>query len=720
MQSLFTTYPAVYWKQGWALTSGLEDKNPLITTSHLGALSAPDSSWTLSLLPASIPSHVRLFSNCLSIHARKQRSGKYLAVILTEPGVLTGESKNLSLPTLSSELEISEESGLFQLNNGAQSALLLHKGDRFALVWGDMPKELARVKAEEVLDENFEELIQEETEARQRTARLFSINLRHNPPVALAAESLRNRLRSRTATLHGLWSVSDGFEHETFSLNELYPLLRAWVLVDPDTAVLLMETALKLQNNTGGFPAWINEQGIVSRAAPWPMMIQCFELVWQENRDPALLKKMLPALRKYMQWALRHFDPHRDQIHTWQSEQEVFIPNDFERNKATPDLTVMLINEIEALLRLCEDVTTATAATDPLTEELDQLVYTLTTTFWNPETKSFSNIWKEGHILHEPSIGSFLPLLWNQLPKQYKSPLLDQFEETHGCFPGREDDSTRKRNEVDDTNHLPAIHQFMAFDALRCADTSRSLLMMFVHRAREGFLNWFERESIGAARELNHNNTVHHQAYSLGPVMASLVLTTQHEFEHEVSNQSSFIKRVQHWAQRHQVHKSDIRITVTVCIALLAIHLAYHAPKDKNAETRMAEAAINYSQGRLSESLQICRQHPEHPLSSFILANMMMLTGNTEQAEELYHKALLKESGSPSALLGYALSLQTNGKFDQAIRRYNDFIDIHEHFVDHALIQTAYKFLHLAEEKFTHPPKWKHLYKHTLMNDLGL
>ena len=101
-----------------------------------------------------------------------------------------------------------------------------------------------------------------------------------------------------------------------------------------------------------------------------------------------------------------------------------------------------------------------------------------------------------------------------------------------------------------------------------------------------------------------------------------------------------------------------------------------------------------------------------------------MLTGNPLQAEELYHLALRQETGSPSALFGYALALQMNEKYEDAIRRYNDFIDIYEGQLSDPnredLVDLAYEFLRLAEEDFSKPPRWKRVYTHAIMNDLGL
>jgi len=475
-------------------------------------------------------------------------------------------------------------------------------------------------------------------------------------------------------------------------------------------------------------------------------MVQTFERAWKHSEhDLSILKQTLPALRKYIQWALRRFDPQRDNIPAWQNEQEIFIPDSFERKKATPDLTVMLLGEIEALLRLCEESDHSQTAIESLTEQRDRLAHTLTHIFWNPEKKSFSNVWQNGHFIDEPSFGSFLPLLWENLPIDYQRPLLETFEETHG-FPGHADPATWKKDQIDDTAHLPAIHQFMAFEALRLADTQRALLLLFVRRAREGSAAWFERESIEAARMAGNRDqesevraqesgirdqrsaigdqNIPNPPYALGPTTAALILTTQHEFQRETQKNAPVINQLLRIVHRLRFTRTDARILIVFGLIMTMAHLFYIAPRIHDADARMAEAIVSYKQGQFTDTIALCRRYPDPAVSQFLQANLLMLTENFPQAEELYHQALRKETGSPSALFGYALALQFNGKYKNAVRRYNDFIDIYETELSlpdrEDLVDLAYEFLRLAEEKFNKPPRWKRVYAQPIMNDLGL
>ncbi|MCC7300473.1 MAG: hypothetical protein IT583_05290 [Verrucomicrobia bacterium] len=707
MQNVFIDYPEVPWKEGWRLFSGPEDTAPLATGSVSGALTALGAAWTLQLIAPEAPCKTRLFSNGFSINARKNPEQCRIDALMSESGVLYGRVIGLPMPQLTAEADIREENGLVWANR----TLLLLNGNRFVLVCNAATQEQALAKAESVLKENFETLVQSETARRELIGNLFSINPRHNAPVALAAESLSARLRESTGALHGLWSIAEGFSGNIFSLNELYPLVRAWNLIDPSVALKLAQTALSLQQTSGGFPSWANADGLVSPVAPWPFIAQAFELAWQNGRDPALLKKHLPALRKYVQWALRHFDPHHDRIPAWQSEQEIFVPQHFERGKATPELTVLLIAEIEAVLRLCEASEHAEPVAASLSEERDQLVRTLNTIFWNPAAKAFSNVWKVGHYIHEPTFGSFMPLFWRGIDPEKQTVLLERFEETHG-FPGHTESNTWKQEVIDDTAHLPAIHQFMALEALR--NTGGDLLMLFVRRAREGFAVWFERESIEAARGDHANNL---PAYALGPVTAALVLTAQAEFERETARTPSAARQFLRWVHRWRISKTDLRIALTVLLAILIVHLAYTIPHNRDAKTRVAEAAMAYQHGHYAEALRICRRYPNNALAQFLQANLLMRADRPVQAEELYRKALIQETESPSALFGLALALQLNGDFSQAEKRYTDFLDIHEARYPEAA-QLADEFLRLSREKFRRPPDWKRVYGLPMMNDL--
>jgi len=714
MQNIFTDYPYVPWKQNWRFFAGPEDRAPFITGKDSGSITVPEGNWTLQLADPAAPCTIRLFCSGLSISARKRPEKNRIDVLLTEPGLLYGTVSGLPVPRLTASAEIIKDKGFDWIQNGRITTLLLQQDNRFALVCGELTVERALAKAEAAFDLNFAALAQSETDERKNVSRLFSVNQRHNPPVALAAENLTARLRERTGALHGLWSAAEGFTAETFSLNELYPLVRAWNLIDPAVALELVQTALSLQQSSGGFPAWAESGGLTSPAAPWPLIAQSFELAWQNGREPALLRKYLPALRKYIQWAARRFDPQRDRIPAWQNEQEIFVPGSFERGKATPELTVMLIAEIEAVLRLCKENSHAETASESLTDERDQLARTLYTAFWNPEAKAFSNVWKAGHYLHEPSFGSFMPLFWRGLDHEKQTALLENFEETHG-FPGHQEPSSWKQDEIDDTAHLPAIHQFMAFEALRAADSTRILLMFFVRRARESFATWFERESIEAAR----GTATGAPAYAFGPVTAALILTTQEEFEREAAKAPSAGQRILHWGHRRQISKADLRVVAAFLLAILIAHFAYTLPHSLNTDARVAEAALNYQQGRYIETIKICRRYPDNALSQFLQANLLMIAGRPDQAEELYRKALTQKPESPSALFGLALTLQMNGKFKEAEKRYIDFIDIHEaHHPEEA--ELADQFMMLTREKFSKPPNWRRVYAIPMMNDLGL
>ena len=712
MPNVFIDYPDAPWKQGWRFSSDPEDRVPFITLAASGALTAPGGGWTLQLISPEAPCTTRLFYNGFSISARKRPEKNRIEALVIEPGILCGRVVGLPMPQLSAQTEVRKENNFTWVQNGSALVLLLWQDIRFALVCGELTPERALAKAEDSLDKPFETLAQEETTDRENVSRLFSINPRHNPPVALAAENLSARLRGRTGPLHGLWSAAEGFETETFSLNELYPLVRAWSLIDPSVALELVQTALTLQQNSGGFPSWINTDGLLSPAVPWPFIAQSVELAWQSSRDPALLKKHLPALRKYAQWAVRRFDPHRDRIPSWQNEQELFVPGSFTRGKATPEVTVLLIAELEAVLRLCRENEHCEAAAESLADEHGQLVKTLNTIFWNPAAKAFSNVWKDGHYLHEPSFGSFMPLFWRGLDQEKQTALLESFEETHG-FPGHQPPASWKQDEINDTAHLPAIHQFMALEALR--NTGGPALSLFVHRAREGFAAWFERESITAAR----GGTSEAPAYALGPVTAALVLTVQKEFEQEAAKAPSAAQLIRQWGHRLRIKRTDLRIVSVFLLAILFLHLAYTLPQSHGANTRVAEAALNYKQGRFADAIRICRSYPHHTLSLLLQANMQMLVEQPDQAVTLYRQALSQETESPSALFGLALALQMTGDFKQAQRRYTDFIDIHGARLPEAAA-LADDFIQFSRAEFAKPPRWKQAYTLPMMNDLGL
>lgn len=721
MDTITTDYPDVPWEPGWRINSAPQDSVRFETANERGALNVPGSEWALQIADPTRSKTIRMFHNGLSITGRKPK--EQLTLFAIDDGVLTGRLQHMQPPTLSGATAAPAAPEQSWCSTPHNHTLLLCRKDRFALVTGCSAEAPALARAEEALSEDMDALLQAETNRRRPVSALFSINSRHNPPVAMAAETLHQRLRGPIGGLHSLWSISDGFEHETFALNDLYPLVSAWTLIDPDIALQLMQTALSLQQPTGSFPAWVNNRGESGTIAPWPLIVQSFETVWEPRRDPAILKKHLPSLRKYIRWALRYFDPHRDCVPTWQSELEIFVPNSFERGKATPDLSVMLLAEIEALQRLCRQSEHTESAADLLSEDADTLHQTLKTIFWNPEQKAFSNVWKDGHVLHEPSFASFTPLLIPDLPDSFRKPLLEHFNDTHS-FPGQTKGASWKREPIGDTAHFPAIHQFITFEALRRAGSERAMISLFVHRVREGVAAWIEREQIETVRQEQQPRHADRHILSLGPVTAALILSVQNEFQQEAGQAPSVRKTTLRLIDKLKIRPTDLYIVLGTGVAILFAHMLYNLTVPENIDADMAEAALLYKQGRPMDALKICRQHPDEPLSNFVEANLQMFAGNSTDAEQLYLNVLKVNLESPSALFGYALALQMNGHFELAIRRYNDFIDIHEPLLSRDgqtdLVDYAYVFLRIAEEGFKKPPKWKQVYALPEMSGLGL
>jgi tetratricopeptide (TPR) repeat protein len=319
---------------------------------------------------------------------------------------------------------------------------------------------------------------------------------------------------------------------------------------------------------------------------------------------------------------------------------------------------------------------------------------------------------ENGQIRQEISLGSFIPLFWRGLDKEKQTALLEKFETAPGV-PGQQS-SSWEQEDTDDTTQRPAIHEFIAFEAIR-ANENHILLMLFVQRAREKSAVWFEHESLTAAREKPSGGP----AYSMGPVTAALILTVQAEFEREAAQIHSIAQLILRWADRLKIRPTDLYIITGFLLLSAVAHLLYALPHSWNAEARVSEAALDYQQGRYTEAMRICRRYPHHAVSQFVQANMMMLSKRPDQAEDLYRQALTQEPASPSALLGLALALQMNGSLKEAEKRYADFLDIYENRLP-AAAELADEFRMLSQEEFRRPPRWQRIFELPLMNDLGL
>jgi tetratricopeptide (TPR) repeat protein len=292
-----------------------------------------------------------------------------------------------------------------------------------------------------------------------------------------------------------------------------------------------------------------------------------------------------------------------------------------------------------------------------------------------------------------------------------RAALLEHFEETRG-FPGQPRPASWEQEKTDHTASLPAIHQFIALEALRNA--TDSLRSIFVHRARERFAAWFARERLVSPEE-----SPARAAYAMGPVTAALILTVQEESGQEAARAPSAARQILNLGHRLKIRKTDLRIVSTVLLAMLLVHLLYNLPRRHDIEARIADAALYYQQGRYTEAMQICRRYPHTARSLLLQANMMMLAERPDQAEPLYRQALKKDTESASALFGLALALQLNGEFKQAEKRYIDFIDLYETRWPEAA-NLADEFIRLSRAQFKSPPRWKQVFALPMMKDLRL
>jgi len=692
MESL-SQYPEVPWKQGWALGTFTTQPEP-------GAIStAREAGWRCHLMPATGSFTTRFFYNGVLLQHRSRQVAEIIEAFSIAPGILlgtfTGEPPTLEIETPDSAVHLALNGSLFCLACG----------------------ENAQEKAESALRLDFTALQDGEQRRRHFAGAFEHIPPRHRPALALAAENLLRKRRDAEGVFTGCWSEAAGFDRPAFSLNELYPLIQAWLLIDIETAEEFLKTAINLQDAHGDFPAWCEPGGRRSPVSPWPFMAQTAEAVWMKRQNPGLLKTLLPTLRKYLQGALRRFDPHRDHVPHWQSEAEALVPEAFGREKATPDLTAMLLCEIDALLRLYSHTELAETPSASMQEERKLLIKALTASFWNPEARAFVNTWRNGQLEYEPFFGSFLPLLWTGLDDEYRRTVLENFEETHS-FPGSQDPGTWKHEKMDDSSHLPAIHQFMAFEALRRSDGNGLLLRLFTRRVREGFFTWFERQSVHAARETRRDTALDKAAYELGPVTASLVLTAQAELQRHTGPAPAPARLLQALRHRLGINRKDLWIILFMSGLMLAAHTCYRLPRGKiDADTALAEAKFLYSQGRLQDAMHICHQHPEHPLSQLLRANLLLFMENPAEASPLYKDLLLEESDRPAAVLGLAVSLHLSEEYEGAFRYYTWFIDYYAPAYPElkGLIEN---YRELAREEFQTLPRWRQTVSHALMSEL--
>jgi len=719
MNHIFYQYSSQDWLSSWTFKSmgsgtSAYEKNGILffrTLKETGRIS-PDIGmppWTLQF-PLPKDARIQLLFNGFCSYLFRRRKQWAVEALVPEPGVLWGRFSNIPAPVLMAPNPPEETEGFQWLEADPVCALLAVRNNSFCLITRFHVFREAQRLAEHYLEQDFEEALREEYKKRAGVGRLFEHMKHHDELAAFSAECLMRGLRKPEGNLVLHWSQSSSSDRPLFSINELYPLVLGWRYIDISVAEELILCALKLQANTGALPHECRPHGsCASIQAPKPLIVQAAEKVWLVRKDPAFLAQCLPSLRRYLQWALRHFDPKRRNLHCWQSAGEAFDTAPFQSDTATPDLTALLLCEIDAFNRMSANAAGADTATEPaFAEEREILVNNLLTVFWDDETNQFSNAYVHGKRRTISGFPLFVPLLWPGLPKNLKQAVLDRIAESDH-LPGGQSVLSWSRSAMD-KGTFPLLHQVITLEALRTADPSGQIFNGFVQLSLEGFIEWHSRMESAPPDVLD-------------PPTAAFILNLQETRSYALNRGGRVINFLYRLKQKTKADRTDMAIIGVIAFSLLAIHALYRvaeAPESYESLKAMTITAYDHHDWvpAFKNCLKIIKYYPDQSAEAHLMAaNIMLIHELPEKAEPFFAYVREKSPDSPSAMIGLGLALQMQGKFSEAIKQYDEFIYLFDTIFPE-LVDKIRTYRGLALEGFKRPPSWKNIYSYPIMHEL--
>ncbi len=654
-------------------------------------------------------SRINILFNGFCAYLEKRRNKYAAEVSIPETGVLWGRYSGIPDPVLITDGTIDTARG-FQWLEGERPVLLAMRQNTFCLVTKVHTYAEAAKLAEDYLERNIEEHLQQELELRKGASRLFEQMNHHDALMVISAECMMRALHPAEGNIPLSWSQAHGTDTPQFNINEVFPLATAWRLIDLHVAEELLLCVLKLQASSGNIPVINAPYGIHSvLEAPKPLIAQAAEIIWNTRKDPELLDSIIPPLRRYLQWMLHHFDPKNRGTYCWQNHNEVMVKGLFESDLSSVDLVALLLAEIEALNRLREQSQTFSEQSPFFLNEQDTLSHNLNHEFWDEGEFAFTKAFVRGRQTVLKGFPSFTPLLLRNLSGQKKTPIMDRIK-AMDFLPGGLNILSWRKSAVDDHSYS-LIQQIILLQALKVADPNGMVLKDFSQLTLKGFIEWH-------TLSLEESGTL-----DISPAIAAYILDLQdnHEYRYHAKGRiSGYLFKIFTKVRTDWFELSVIAVTLFAILSARTIYRTRQAPPPLQLlEAQMYTAYANRDTDKTLKSCNlIIRHYPSKADTARLFgANISLLQNEYEKASTLLSITRTSYPDSPGPMIALGLAYQLQGRFREAEENYAEFCYLFDEiFPD--LVDEVNQFRQLMKEGFRAPPNWEEIYRYKLMHEL--
>ncbi len=675
--------PPTGWRKGRILRPAAARTTGLSAGHAFQALLAPgvyapavaNPTWSLhcGLDPQDGSLRIWMLPNGLA--AKSAHSNDILLVLFAvDAGVLHGYAdSSIPAPSLfSPELAVQTVDNGQWLGAGPHYVALSHaripEGLFFAVALSTESHTQALHKASEALQRDAREVVQAEMDRRETFIGAAQTQLTDETLMIEAYDTLVAALRSPEGALPHRWSESEEGAG-IFSVNELYPLISAWCMQDGSVAEDLFRTVCSAMRPSGFVPARIRTNGNHDHSAQaWPTLAMCAKTIAEHGASDEFMAYALPRLAAYLGHALDQFS--QGNHYVWRSPEESFIPETFDLNLATVDLTVFLLCEIDAFLEMAGAHDRDELIAPLIHMHRDRLSDHLATHLWDGEKSVFRDCYANGNPIKRTTLAGYLPLMLQDPDQSRRAQTLKRLQQEIatrkdgglGLWEWWESDPQRPS--------ARAWHQNFALQAARHSgqdEVVRRLETKLMSALVQGYnrTRIIPNELSGVAEAASGANT----SSVMGAALVVLVAFPLHFGSHD---ERAPVSQTVRWLDRHRIAVIGTVLSMLV-LALSVVILTYQFKRTPTAvemETISGLAERYYLDGRVEEAVTLYRElariMPDNPVLHFRLANALYRQGKYAEAEHHYRRSLDDEMPSPRTLRNLAITLHQQGKHREA------------------------------------------------------
>lgn len=596
-----------------------------------------------------------------------------LALYAVEPDALCGYAhSSMAQPSLfTPELPLHTEEDGQWLHTGRHYVALCHspisEGIRFALAVSANSQSQALNDAREALQRDPRDELRNDMARCAKLLRAAQSQQADAMLMTEAYDTLASALRAPQEAIPHRWSES-GTEPGSFSVNALYPLITAWCPLDITVAEDLFRAACSGMDPSGFVPARMRPDGNHDRQAmAWPTLVLCAKTISDHGASDAFYEYALPCLATYLEHALQRF--RKDNNYIWRSPEESFIPETFDLDLATVDLTTFLLSEIELFLEMTAAHDRNDLVTPIIRMHTDRLNDHLTNHLWDDNDHVFRDGYANGQPIKRTTLSALLPLMLGNLAAAYCAPTLKRLQQQIaarnqgglGLWEWWESDPQRPP--------APALHQAFVLHAARRSgheETARRLET----KLRDALEQGFSREQV-IPDDLSSSSETTSNPPSSSIMGAALAVSVVLPLD-TGSSERALVSPAVRWLDRHRLAVLGTTVGL-VLVALATVIMSYQFKRTPTAVEMEAISGLAeryYYDGRHEKAAALYRglvqSAPDNRLLHFRLANALYRQGLYAEAEHHYRRALTEEMPSPRILRNLAITLHRQGKHREA------------------------------------------------------